>query len=237
MNPEKSSTTHILTEQLTVAQARSYRKTLKGLEKRGEDIDNLIDVDSTQKIITEFEDLTSDSLYYKSIQKIDDELYRKPYTSLTTQIHNLISVSAWAGQVMSVDYTSVNYLIYTSYNNIYIQNLNTDVVSYIGFIVKNNIVFVDPIIQTLSILDSLLITLQKKIETIYIEFEYPYLMNGTTNENVYNWSNPSKMTALMPITNIFCYDEDGEIVSLTSLSEPVKKTIAQNLKVRIRYDI
>jgi hypothetical protein len=226
--------------------------------ERGEDLLNLNNIPNTsgnlniqQTIVLEnLSDQQKEQLL-NVINQTDDPMKRRPFipvleTEGITRYEEPISITyiaEWAGQVTSVDYKSDRYSISTLYNNIYVEDLLSDSGSiYAGFISNNSIIMTSGLTDVITegaeeILNSTMITLQRKMQTIYLEYEYPYLLNGTINENVYSWDDANKLSALLPITSIYLYDENGKILNMTSLSEPIKKTIAQNLKVRVRYDI
>lgn len=259
MNPNYYTTTHVTSSEFTYEDANQTVKNIFGILKRGDDLINLNDIPETSGNLNICESVVIDNLsdikkqkLLNVVNKIDDPFKRRPFIPVieTTGISRheepvlIIYVAEWAGRVTSIDYESERYLVNTVYNNIFVENLisGTGPV-YCGFILDGAIIITSGLTDTVAsedldeVFSKIVITLQKKIQTIYLEYEYPYLMNGTINENVYSWSDPNKLTSFLPITNIYLYDENGKALSLTSLSEPIKKTIAQNLKVRIRYDI
>ena len=244
--------------EITFGNANQTIKNIFGILERGEDLLNLNNIPNTsgnlniqQTIILESLSEQQKEQLLNVINQTDDPMKRRPFipvleTEGITRYEEPISITyiaEWAGQVTSVDYESDHYLINTLYNNIYVEDLLSDSGSiYAGFISNNSIIMTSGLTDVITegaeeILNSTMITLQRKMQTIYLEYEYPYLLNGTINENVYSWDDANKLSALLPITSIYLYDENGKILNLTSLSEPIKKTIAQNLKVRVRYDI
>jgi len=244
--------------EITFENANRTIKNIFGILERGEDLLNLNNIPNTSGNLNIQQTVILDSLpeqqkkqLIKIINQTDDPMKRRPFipvleTDGITRYEEPVSITyiaEWAGQVTSVDYESDRYLISTLYNNIYAEDLLLGSGSiYAGFISNNSIIMTSGLTDVITegaeeILNSAMITLQRKMQTIYLEYEYPYLLNGTVNENVYEWSDINKLTALLPITSIYLYDENGKVLNLTSLSEPIKKTIAQNLKVRVRYDI
>ena len=244
--------------EITFENANQTVKNIFGILERGEDLLNLNNIPNTsgnlnikQTILLENLSGQQKEQLLNVINQTDDPMKRRPFipvleTEGITRYEEPISITyiaEWAGQVTSVDYKSDHYLISTLYNNIYVEDLLSDSGPiYAGFISNNSIIMTSGMTDVITsgsdeILNNAVITFQKKIQTIYLEYEYPYLLNGTVNENVYSWDDVNKLSALLPITSIYLYDENGKILNLTSLSEPIKKTIAQNLKVRVRYDI
>ena len=149
----------------------------------------------------------------------------------------------FAGKYKSIDFPAT-ITIETSYNIYFTDTNNTNYTrKLIGFICKNMLIITDNDLTSyypsfyMDYLAPSTLTFEREIQTIYFDFEYPYLLNGTLNNNVYDWSDSQKLLKKIPITNIFAYDEDGNILLTTVLSQPIKKTIAQNLKVRVKYDI
>lgn len=254
MNPKYYTTTHVISDVITLGDANQTVKNIFGILKRGEDLNNLNEIPELfGSLYIQNTILTPNinSTVLNVINSKDDPLKRRPFIPVieTSGIDryetptSITYVAEWAGQVTSVDYESERYLIQTVYNNIFVEDLLSDSgLVYAGFISNNSIILTTGFdnvvtVDKETVKNNLSLTLQRKNQTIYLEYEYPYLMNGTINQNVYEWSNSNKLTSFLPITNIYLYDEHGKILSLTTLSEPIKKTIAQNLKVRVRYDI
>lgn len=249
MKLKYQTTTHIIQDQYIGAYANISIDKLSFLKNRTEITheikNNVFDKDYFRIIADEKTNVQSTESIYKIIKKADDRFSRRPWIEIDGQIPRLYTFSMFVGNFKSIDFSNSTITIETSYNNIYFTDIdNTNYTrKLIGFICKNMLVITDNNLENdypsfyMDYLGPSTLTFEREIQTIYFDFEYPYLLNGTLNDNVYDWSDSQKLLEKIPITNIFAYDEDGNILLTTVLSQPIEKTIAQNLKIRVKYDI
>lgn len=230
--------------QIALSEVDQTYKKIDFLTNRGSNLGSLTSVvGEYQKALVLSGSISLDN-FINILERCDDKLIRKPYYEYgspgdeTYPIY-IWSISDWVGNLNSIEFSSDNFLIETFYNNVYITDLRVaePESKYCGFLLKNSFIATNSIDIAGFDPGDILLNFTKEFQTIYLEFEYPYLMNGTLNENVYDWSDQNKLTGSIPITNIYSYDQYGDVLNHIVLSEPIQKTIAQNLMVRVKYDI
>lgn len=169
---------------------------------------------------------------------------RRSYT-LTAVTFPLLRARGLANNsTFTLTRNSQSFLFTVNNGNIWFNygSADTEDRSYVGRVIENTLLLDDDVLfgnlSTSEIEDGVFsITLERRIQTLFISSEYPVLLNGTHRTDIYDWSDPNKIETKIPFTDAFLYSQDHEPVLRVVLQAPLEKTIYQRAQIRTRLDI